>query len=99
MLTVLDLTWALRLSSFLFYRVVIFESDSRFDGMREDFCQFLSFWVFQMFWVFVVSLPIVYVNTNDTHNSLTAADVIGFVLAGVGLLCETWSDQSKLFFK
>lgn len=98
-LTCFDWVWALRLSGFLFYRVMKFDSDSRFDGTREDFCKFLSFWVFQMFWVFVVSLPIIYVNTTGNNSDLVIGDYFGFALAGLGLLCEAWADQSKLLFK
>ena len=98
-ITTLVVVWALRLSSFLFYRVVIFEKDGRFDGTREVFCEFLKFWIFQMFWVFVVSLPVIYVNTTDRNSALNAGDYIGIILASIGFICETWADQSKLYFK
>jgi steroid 5-alpha reductase family enzyme len=98
-LTVLDLIWSLRLSSFLFYRVIKFESDSRFDETREDCLKFLYFWIFQMFWVWIVSLPIIWVNTTENAWDLNAGDYVGFVMAIIGFSCEAWADQSKLFFK
>jgi steroid 5-alpha reductase family enzyme len=98
-LTCLVTIWAIRLSSFLFYRVVIFEKDSRFDGTRENFFAFLNFWIFQMIWVFIVTIPLMFVDTHKRNGSLNGGDYLGFTLASIGLICETWADQSKLFFK
>jgi steroid 5-alpha reductase family enzyme len=97
--TVLVAAWGLRLSCFLLYRVVVFESDSRFDGTRENCCKFLGFWVFQMMWVWTVSLPLTYVNSVDVSRPIVAADIVGFTMAILGLLCETVADNSKLTFK
>lgn len=99
--TVLVLAWGIRLSAFLLYRVIVFESDGRFDGTREDFCKFLAFWVFQMFWVWVVSTPLTYVNSSgqDVRPNLNGGDIIGLLLACIGLIIEASADQTKFNFK
>ncbi len=101
-LTVIGTIWGVRLSAFLFYRVMKFQTDRRFDGMREDPIAFLVFWVLQMLWVWTVSLPVIYVNSTSAHGgeqSLTWVDYIGFSLAGFGFLLEAWSDHSKMMSK
>lgn len=99
--TVLVLVWGVRLSSFLLYRVIKFETDGRFDGTRENFCKFLAFWVFQMFWVWVVSLPLTYLNSTgqNIRSDLNATDIAGLIIACIGLVIETFADQTKFNFK
>ena len=99
--TILVLLWGVRLSTFLLYRVIRFENDGRFDGIREDFCKFLGFWVFQMLWVWIVSLPLTCLNSagRDAPNELNAGDIIGLIMACGGLIMEAMADNTKLFFK
>lgn len=97
--TILIGIWAVRLSAFLFYRVLRFESDSRFDGLRENPGKFLVFWVMQMLWVWVVSLPVIYINTSNSTAAFASKDYAGIVIASVGLLIETSADASKLLYK
>ena len=100
--TWLVVAWGVRLSAFLFYRIMKIGDDKRFDGMRDRPCQFLVFWVFQMAWVWAVSLPVTFVNsfTNDAiPRGVSAADVIGTIMAIVGLIIETIADQEKFDFK
>lgn len=99
--TLLVLLWGVRLSAFLLYRVLKFENDGRFDDIRDNFCKFLAFWVFQMFWVWVVSLPLTYVNSLGrlAPDELNAGDIIGLIMASGGLLIEALADNTKLFFK
>jgi steroid 5-alpha reductase family enzyme len=49
--------WALRLGFFLLQRVLQRGHDARFDEMRSKFWSFLGFWIFQIIWIWVVSLP------------------------------------------
>merc|ERR1711916_287929 len=48
--------WGIRLSGYLFYRVLKMGHDERFDGARS-FVPFFIFWTFQIAWVWIVSLP------------------------------------------
>ena len=59
--------------------------------------------MFQAFWVFTVSLPGIFVNAPTTAAKdvplMTAADIVGVVLWGIGILIETIADFQKFFFK
>ena len=54
-----------------------------------------------MVWVWLVSLPLTHLNSvNDSvRPNLNGADIAGTVLACIGFVVETWSDQSKLLSK
>lgn len=54
--------WALRLAGFLLFRVLRTGKDDRFDDKRDRFFPFLGFWLFQMLWVWAVSLPVTVLN-------------------------------------
>lgn len=61
--------------------------------MRDDFFKFLGFWVFQMVWVWVVSLPVTV--SNGSGNLVFApefgvfTDYLGLAMFVVGLVVET----------
>eukprot|EP01035_Chromulina_nebulosa_P041842 gene41842-56659_t len=95
--TVLVILWGIRLSGFLLYRVLAFTKDNRFDDIRENFFKFLFFWIFQMVWVWVVSLPLTYLNSiNDSARpTLDSADIVGITMASLGLVIEAWLDPVK----
>lgn len=88
-------TWSLRLGSFLLYRVLKRGRDERFDQIRENFFSFLGFWVFQMIWVFVVSLPVIFIETSTNDVNIGANDVAGWVIWGIGFLFEAMADWTK----
>merc|ERR1711970_84816 len=97
--------WGLRLSGYLLYRIIKIGEDQRFDDKRNDCLKFLRFWVFQAFWVFTVSLPVIFTNAPDSDitpapwSTVTPMDIVGSVLFAVGLICETVSDQQKFAFR
>jgi steroid 5-alpha reductase family enzyme len=105
-MTILVIVWGVRLSAFLFYRILMIGTDHRFDEMRDHPIQFLYFWIFQMIWVWIVSLPIVYLNSKSYYylsyyylRPLGTSDLAGIILAGVGLIIESVADQTKFYFK
>ena len=71
--------------------------------------------VLQAFWVYTVSLPVIFVNapasasilnlpasvnfTNSIPNSFTVLDLIGVIFFVIGWLIETIADFQKFFFK
>ncbi|KAI0169937.1 DUF1295-domain-containing protein [Hypoxylon sp. FL1284] len=98
--------WALRLAGFLLYRVARTGRDARFDGTRDRFFPFLGFWVFQMVWVWAVSLPAVVLNSPAVRAyagqrpfGSTGRDVAGVVLFAVGLVMESVSDVQRFVFR
>lgn len=72
--------------------------------MREKFFSFLGFWVFQMIWVWAVSLPVTILNSPNVARYPqsefgTARDIAGVVLYAIGLVIETVSDAQKYRFR
>lgn len=70
------------LGGFLLYRVCSRGHDSRFDEMRSKCLSFLGFWVFQMLWVWLVSMPIIFTNSRATQPPLDARDWVGLAVFG-----------------
>lgn len=102
--SILVMVWALRLSGFLLFRILKSGSDTRFDDKRDHFFKFLGFWVFQMFWVWTVSMPLTILNSPRimSTNSVgfgTARDIVGIIFFAIGFLTEAIADQSKYMFK
>lgn len=52
----------------------------RFDEMRSQFFAFLGFWIFQMLWVWLVSLPVIFLNSAEKDVELGVRDYIGWAL-------------------
>ncbi|MDG1545577.1 MAG: DUF1295 domain-containing protein [Candidatus Poseidoniia archaeon] len=91
--------WSLRLGAYLSYRILIWGEDNRFDVMRSQFWSFLGFWIMQILWVFLTSLPVTYFNSLDSPNELNAIAIIGMGMFSVGLAIEAWSDYTKFNHK
>ena len=96
--------WGARLSGFLLFRIIKTGKDDRFDDKRDKFFPFLGFWVFQMLWVWTVSLPVTILNSpNVTRyrqpNFGTGRDIAGVILFTIGFLMESVSDIQKYQFR
>ena len=63
--SVFIMAWGARLSGFLLFRILKTGKDDRFDDKRDKFFSFLGFWVFQMIWVWSVSLPVTLLNSPN----------------------------------
>jgi len=87
--------WGVRLGGFLLYRVLLRGKDDRFDEMRAHFFQFLGFWIAQIIWVWVVSLPVTFLMTARVDQPLGALDYVGWTLFGIGFIFESLADFSK----
>jgi len=60
--------------------------------------------MFQMVWVWVVSLPVTLLNSPKVASYLqpsfgTASDIVGVIIYAVGLCMESWSDIQKYRFR
>ncbi|CAN0389275.1 unnamed protein product, partial [Ectocarpus sp. 13 AM-2016] len=73
--------------------------DDRFDDTRENFFKFLAFWVFQMIWVWSVSLPVTLLNSTVVNPDRSARDIAGAVMFVIGFIFEFGSDVQKDIFK
>ncbi|KAG6614074.1 Plasma membrane protein [Phytophthora cinnamomi] len=99
--TCLQVAWALRLGSFLLLRVLKRGKDERFDEMRANCAAFFGFWVFQILWVFLVSLPVVLANSSGDqtdHSFGEARDIVGIAVWTVGMAVEYTADATKSAF-
>ena len=99
-LTMLVTLWGLRLSGYLLTRILVVGADKRFDGIRENPIKFLIFWIIQMLWVYILALPVMFVNSPlAPSRNVGAADIVGAVVFAGGLLFEAVSDHVKFTFK
>lgn len=88
--------WALRIGSFLLYRVLRAGSDRRFDGMREHFWKFGKFWLGQAVTVWILMLPITLAASgNGTWHTFA---LVGIACWLVGLALESMADLQKYRF-
>lgn len=102
--TLFLIAWAVRLTSFLFFRILKTGKDDRFDEMRQKFFPFLGFWILQMLWVWTISLPVTVLNSPAVtrypqHSFGTGRDIVGIVMYSIGLMMETVSDAQKYRFR
>jgi steroid 5-alpha reductase family enzyme len=87
------------LGIYLFRRVLKRGHDARFDEMRSKFASFLGFWIFQMFWAWCCSFPVIWVASNSVQPPLQPSDWAGLALFLFGFICEMWGDLSKDAFR
>lgn len=104
------MVWGARLSVFLLFRILKTGKDDRFDDKRDKFFPFLGFWVFQMLWVWTVSLPVTLSNSPivlryqeerfyGTPAFGQATDIVGIIIFVLAFLLETIADIQKYRFK
>ena len=100
MLTVLVILWGVRLASYLLIRIVKIGKDERFNQVRENPLKFLVFWIFQIVWVFTVSLPVMFVNSPIAPEVMfRLVDYVGAFMFAVGLVIELIADTHKFVFR
>ena len=89
--------WALRLSSFLFFRVKRSGEDVRFTKIKQSFSQFLMTFTIQGLWVFMCLFPAIIVMSSN-QNIFNSFTIFGSILWVVGFLIEIISDYQKTQF-
>eukprot|EP01080_Neovahlkampfia_damariscottae_P003088 gene3088-5258_t len=97
-ITTMVLIWGVRLALFLFIRVLKRGRDERFDKIRINPIRFLIFFIIQMIWVWVVSLPVTLMNHQQIDVPISILDLIGWSFWVFGFLWEAISDQQKYNF-
>jgi steroid 5-alpha reductase family enzyme len=96
-LLILVSVWAIRIGSFLLYRVMKVGKDRRFDGMRENFFRFAKFWFGQAVTVWVLMLPFALLK-RDGNPSLRGFAFAGLLIWLAGIIIEGFSDIQKYRF-
>ncbi|EKM81967.1 hypothetical protein AGABI1DRAFT_70541 [Agaricus bisporus var. burnettii JB137-S8] len=104
----LVMVWAVRIASFLLFRVIKTGRDARFDNIRSHIFKFLGFWIGQILWVWTVSLPVVILNSpavsdkrigGDNPKFGTGRDIAGIIIWALGFSVEAVADQQKYYYK
>ncbi|MBN1331381.1 DUF1295 domain-containing protein [Candidatus Dojkabacteria bacterium] len=98
-LTLMITTWGFRLAGYLFIRIIKIKKDKRFDGIRENFWRFASFWTLQGFSIWLILLPATIFLSSQSVEELKILNVLGFGIWLLGLLIETIADWQKYQFK
>lgn len=98
-MTVIICAIRFELAVFLLVRVCVRKKDARFDETRENCVRFLIFWIFQIFWVWVCMLPVVYVNSSTDSVALGVADYVAWALMIFGFIYQMCADIPKYIFK
>ncbi len=98
------LIWAIRLGSFLLYRVIKVGKDNRFDTVRDDFHRFFKFWLAQALTVWLLMIPVILAITNYNNYDLVSykGDIIwniGVFIWAAGLIIESIADIQKYNFR
>ena len=100
----LILAWAIRLGSFLFYRVSKRGKDDRFDKIRTNPKRFFRFFLIQAVSSWIIALPfLLYLldrpGMETGWGDISVIEYTGLIIALLGLIIETIADQQKLSFK
>ena len=81
--------------------------DTRFDDKRKKPLSMAAFFIFQILWVWIVSLPVTLLNSpaasvpsqGGGNPTLGVRDIIGIVMWSIGFLCETIADFHKFAWR
>ncbi|KAL7946584.1 DUF1295 domain-containing protein [Trichoderma barbatum] len=94
-------TWAMRLGSFLFHRILTAGHDSRFNSIRHRPARFSRAFFFQAVWVSLELMPVIMLNAipasvlESAIPTVIATDVIGLSLWLAGFTYEVLADVQK----
>lgn len=91
--------WALRLSLFLFQRILAAGEDRRFRELKTSIPLFLQTWTLQGLWVsFSLAAALVTI-TSEKRLAIGAFAIVGFLVWAFGFIFEVISDSQKSKFK
>src|SRR5689334_1956883 len=106
--------WGIRLSGYLFYRILKIGKDdrfdhiyaqyeltglARFDNVRGSCIRFSIWFLFQFIGIWLVSSPQIILNGEPLDKGINALDIVGWVIWGIGFLCEAISDHQKFTYR
>ena len=91
--------WALRLSSFLYFRIHRTGKDGRFDQLKASPVRFLVPWTIQGLWVFLTMIVVLVINSQaGSAPEMGAWDVVGLSIWLLGFGVEVIADNQKSAF-
>ena len=95
----LVIVWAVRLGSFLFWRVSKSGADDRFDDIKPNLARFLNVWTIQGLWVTFTAAAAWVAISSDHRVPIGWLTIVGIVLWVVGFGIEVVADLQKTRFK
>lgn len=99
LLVLMVTAWGVRLSGYLFKRILAIKKDSRFDGIRENPIKFAQFWLLQAVSVWVIMLPTLVGLSKMTGGAIGPMTLLGGAVWLLGLVIEAVADAQKFAFK
>jgi steroid 5-alpha reductase family enzyme len=90
--------WAVRLGSFLLYRIHKMGKDRRFDQWRKSFWKFGRFWIGQGFAAWAIMLAASLLFQVERNLQIDTVVLVGAAVALSGLLTESIADWQKFKF-
>ena len=97
--SLLVVIWALRLSSFLYFRIHRTGKDGRFDRLKTSPIRFLVPWTIQGLWVFLTMIVVIVINSQaDSAPALGIWDAVGLSIWLLGFGIEVVADNQKTAF-
>lgn len=95
----LIIVWGIRLSSYLFLRIINIGRDKRFDGIREKPLAFLQFWILQAASIVIIISPLsVIIHSPNTDPNILFY-FLGLFIWICGFSIESIADYQKNIFK
>ncbi|SVC15450.1 uncharacterized protein METZ01_LOCUS268304 [marine metagenome] len=91
--------WAIRLGAFLFTRILLSGTDTRFDNIKTNFLKLLMTWSLQGLWIFVTFGAGLAALSSKKESAFGIWDIIGTLIFVVGFSIEIISDQQKTTFR
>ena len=95
--------WAIRLGSYLFFRVLIKGKDHRFDAFRHEFPRYIRFWILQGVSAWLIALPVLIALGKDAEAIANLEGhplvMVGMIMWVVGFLIESIADRQKFKFR
>lgn len=105
LLTTLVFIWGLRLATYIFFRGLNKPEDFRYANWRKKWGNFaiirafFQVFMLQGFFMLLISLPIIHVNTFNTYIEINNWDIVGCLVFLFGLVFESVADWQLLLFK
>ncbi|MDA0788587.1 MAG: DUF1295 domain-containing protein [Proteobacteria bacterium] len=95
----LVIIWAIRLGTFLFFRVRRAGSDSRFADIIPDFWVFLLTWTLQALWVTITASAALAAIASDRQIPVGSWFALGLIIWLAGFFIEVLADRGKQVFR
>ncbi|MFW2389749.1 MAG: DUF1295 domain-containing protein [Polyangiales bacterium] len=99
LLALMVIVWAARLGSFLFRRIHLAGSDSRFDSIKPSAPRFFVAWTLQGLWVFLTLCAALAAISTLEPAPLGWADLSGLLIWLLGFGIEVAADRQKSAFR